>query len=266
MPGLYKVAVVALLWTAIPGSRAAAQQADPWNFRAPDISRQQLVQVLERYQAAAQSTVYGANLLAQARAAADSIRARLRDGDMHAGDRLRLTVAEQKALSDTFTVTAGPALVLPVVGSVPLAGVLRSELKDRLTRSVDSVYRDAAVQVVILTRIAIMGGVAHPGFYALAPDALIADAVTAAGGLVVDGRLTDIYIERGRGTLWQPDSLQNAMRRGMTLASLGLEPGDRIVVPVPGALSKNPTAFLQVLPYLIGLPLTLITLTQALKL
>jgi len=261
-----KVAGVAALCAALPARGATAQQGDPWNFHSPDITRQQLEQVLARYQAAAQSPVYSAGLLAATRAVADSIRARLRDGDMRAGDRLRLTVADQRALSDTFTVTAGPTLVLPVVGTLPLGGVLRSELQARITRSVDSVYRDAVVQVVQLTRVAVMGGVARPGFYALAPDALIPDAITAAGGLVAEGRLTDIYVERGLGVLWQPDSLQIAMRQGLTLAALGLEPGDRIVVPLPGALTRNPTAFLQVLPYLMSIPLTVVTLAQVLKL
>ncbi|HXY20407.1 MAG TPA: hypothetical protein VEH83_10470, partial [Gemmatimonadales bacterium] len=110
---------------------AAAQQPDPWDFRDPGISRQDLVQVLARYQAAAASPAYSAELRAEARSDADSIQARLRDGDMRVGDRLKLVVAEQKDLSDSFTVSQGPALVLPVVGTVPLQGVLRSELADR---------------------------------------------------------------------------------------------------------------------------------------
>lgn len=244
---------------------AVAQQNDPWDFRAPRVSRQLLEEVLARYQAAAQSTVYSERLRAEARGKADSIRARLKDGDMRVGDRLRLTVADQKQLSDTFTVSAGPAVVLPVIGSVALGGALRSELEGRIASSVDRVYRGAAVQVALLTRVAVMGGVGRPGYYALPSDALVPDAISAAGGLAPDARLTEIYVERGLGRVWQPESLQVAMREGRTIDDLGLQAGDRIVVPLPAALSRNPTAFLQFLPYLISLPLTLVSLVQLLK-
>ena len=144
--------------------------------------------------------------------------------------------------------------------------MLRSELQDRLTSRVDSVYRDATVQVVMLTRLAVLGGVVRPGFYALPPDALIPDVVTAAGGLTPDAKLTDIYVQRGQDKLWGSDSLLIAIGEGRTLATLGIRSGDRIVVPVPGALTRNPAALMQILPYLITLPLSLITLAQALKL
>ena len=259
------IGAAALLCAGLLAPPAAAQQGDAWDFHAPNVARQQLEQVLARYQAAAQSPAYSAAFRAVAAVKADSVRARLRDGDLHAGDRLRLTVEEQKVLSDSFTVTEGPALVLPVVGTVPLVGVLRSELQDRLTARVDSVYRDVTVQVVMLTRVAVMGGVMRPGFYSLPPDDLIPDAITVAGGLTPQAKLTDMYVERGRRRLWEGDSLQNAMRQGRTLAALGLEPGDRIVVPTPGALASNPTAFLQVLPYLVSLPLTIVSVVQLLK-
>jgi len=262
---LWKIGVGAALCTALSARVAGAQQGGPWDYRAPAASRLQLEQVLARYQAAAQSPAYSQRLRASAATVADSIRARLGDGDLRAGDRLKLTVSEQLQLTDTFAVSNGPALVLPVVGTVALAGLLRSELQDRIAARVDSVYRGAVVRVVLLTRIAIMGGVARPGFYALPPDALVPDAITFAGGLAPEAQLNGIYVERGRGRLWGADSLQGAMREGRTLADLGVESGDRIVVPMPGALMRNPTALLQFLPYLISLPLTLVSLVQLLK-
>ncbi|HXY69160.1 MAG TPA: polysaccharide biosynthesis/export family protein [Gemmatimonadales bacterium] len=256
-------ACLALGLAVLATTAAAQQQPDPWDFHDPAISRQQLVQVLARYQAAAASPAYSAELRAQARADVDTIQARLRDGDMRVGDRLRLRVAEQRDLSDSFTVTQGPSLVLPVVGIVPLVGVLRSELEDRITTAVDSVYRQAAVQVVLLTRIAITGGVVRAGFYALPRDALLEDAITAAGGLAVGASLAKAYVERGSAQLWPPDSVQVALRERRTIAVLDLQAGDRVVVPI--VAPPNPGQTAQMLIYAAQLPIAFYALYQLVK-
>ena len=242
---------------------AAAQQPDPWDYHDPGITRQQLVQVLARYQAAAASPAYSPGLRAEARRDVDSIEARLRDGDMRVGDRLRLTVPEQKSLSDSFTVTDGPALALPVVGTVPLAGVLRSELADRITAAVDTVYRQASVSVEVLTRIAVLGGVNKQGFYALPKDALLEDAIGAAGGLAVGANLAATRIERGRDVLWPQDSVLVALRERRTITQLGLRAGDRITVPV--VVPPDPARTAQMLSYILQLPLSAYAILQLVK-
>jgi len=242
---------------------AVAQQSDPWDYRAPGLSRQELLDVLARYDAAAQSPAYSARLRSQALSNADSIRARLKDGDLHVGDRVRLRVEDQVQLSDTFAVSDGPSLVLPVIGSISLHGVLRSELEERVASSIDSVYRGVAVRVLLLTRVAVIGGVARPGYYALPNDALVPDAISAAGGLASDARLTDIYVERGRGRLWEPDSLQVAMREGRTLADLRLQSGDRFVIP--RAAPKDVESTFRLITYALSLPLSLYALLQLVK-
>ena len=248
------------LCAALSARVAGAQQGGPWDYRAPTASRQQLGEVLARYQAAAQSPAYSQALRASAAAVADSIRARLSNGDLHAGDRIKLTVSEQLQLSDSFTVSDGPALVLPVVGSIALAGVLRSELQDRIAASVDSVYRNAVVRVVLLTRLAIIGGVGRPGFFALPGDALVDDAITYAGGLTATADLKGTYIERGGVKLWTPDSLQVAMRERRTIADLGLRAGDRIIVPT--VLPKDPARTVQTISYLVSVPLSIYALLK----
>jgi len=239
---------------------AVAQRDDSWDYRSPGITRPQLEQILARYQAAAQSPAYSAELRASATRDADSIRARLAQGDLRVGDHLRMSVEGQTLLSDTFTVSVGPVLILPAVGSVDLRGVLRSELQDRVAGAVDSVYRNAVVRVEVLTRLAVIGGVPRPGFYALPRQALVDDAVTAAGGLAPDGRLAGVHVERGPQHLWRSDSLRVAMSERRTIGDLGLQSGDEIVIPT--SLPSDPARTAQTISYIVSVPLSIYALLK----
>ena len=223
-----------------PDALCGAPPAGPRRSRATrgttarrDLPRAQLQEVLARYEAAAQSTAYSERLRAEARSNADSIRARLRDGDMRVGDRVRLTVDGQAQLTDTFAVSAGPAL--RAAGGRQRGPGGRAALRAGGPRS-----RRAWTACTGARRSGwscsrgwwSSAGVARPGFYALPREALVDDAISAAGGLAPDGRLAEAYIERGRGRLWETDSLQIAMRERRTIGDLGLQAGDRIVVPI----------------------------------
>ena len=258
-----KLGVGVAICAALLGHSAQAQQGDPWDYRGPGIARRQLEEVLARYEAAAQSPAYSEGLRARVQAGADSIRARLRGGDLRVGDFVLLTVDGQPQLTDTFTVSSGPALMLPVVGSVALGGVLRSEVEALLSRSVDRVYRGAVVRARMLTRVAVIGGVARSGFYALPSEALVEDAIIAAGGLSGSAPVEKAFIERGRNRLWQPDSLQVAMREKRTLEQLGIQDGDRLVVP-PAAMPRDPIRNLQIIGTLVALPISIFALLQLL--
>jgi protein involved in polysaccharide export with SLBB domain len=258
-----KLGVGFVLFATLLALPVQAQQSDPWDYRGPGIARRQLEEVLARYEAAAQSPAYSEGLRARVQAGADSIRARLQGGDLRVGDFVLLSVDGQPQLTDTFTVSSGPALMLPVVGGVALGGVLLSEVEALLSRSVDRVYRGAVVRARLLTRVAIIGGVLRPGFYSLLSEARIDDAITAAGGLAGAAPLAGVSVERGRGTLWQPDSLQVAIREARTIGQLGIQDGDRIVIP-PAAMPRDPYRTMQIVTALTSVPLSIFALLQLL--
>jgi protein involved in polysaccharide export with SLBB domain len=242
---------------------ARAQQPDAWDTRDPSLTRAQLEQRLVRYDAAARSPAYSEGLRARARAGAAAIRGRLQDGDVHVGDRLRVEVEGQTLPTDTFTVTAGPALILPGVGRIALAGVLHSELQAQISGSVDRVFRGVTVRVRPLTRIVVVGGVVRPGFYALPADALVEDAIAAAGGLAPDAKLTGARVDRGNAPLVRPDSLQTAIQRRFTIGDLRLQDGDRFTVPV--VVRRDSEATVRTLSYLLSIPLSLYTVVQLIR-
>jgi hypothetical protein len=86
------------------------------------------------------------------------------------GDRILLSVEGDSALTDTFTVVAGPVLRLPQIGDISLASVPRSGIEPYLTRELGRYINDPVVSARALIRISVMGEVARPGFYAVPID------------------------------------------------------------------------------------------------
>jgi protein involved in polysaccharide export with SLBB domain len=150
------------------------------------------------------------------------------------GDRIFLHVEGDSALSDTFTVVAGPALRLPNIGEVSLAGVRRGDIEAHLTRELGRYINDAVLQARALIRVSVVGEVTRPGYYAVPIDLVLTDALMLAGGTTKDARVDRLHILRGNSSVWSGDALQTAIARGATLDELGIRAGDRIQVPRKG--------------------------------
>ncbi|MDJ1157076.1 polysaccharide biosynthesis/export family protein [Chelatococcus sp. SYSU_G07232] len=111
---------------------------------------------------------------------------------------LKGEVFEWTALNGEYTVGAGGAIDLPLVGSIPAAGLATSELAkaiaERLQAKVGLVERpDASVEVVQFRPFFVTGKVDRPGEYPYRPGLTVLQAVAIAGGLQ---RTTDIGLMR----------------------------------------------------------------------
>ena len=193
-----------------------------------------------------------------ARAEAALIRARLESGDFQAGDRISLRVEGEPQLTDTFTVGAGPELVLPQMGALPLTGVLRSEFQQQLQAHLARYLRDPVVQIRSLIRVLVEGEVVRPGFYGVAPQQPLADVISAAGGFTQRAQPTGIRVERGRTTIWSGQTLQQALGRGDSFDYLNLRAGDRVLVPARGDTERT----IRIIGVLVTIPLAVFTLTR----
>ena len=147
------------------------------------------------------------------------------------GDRVLLEVEGDSILSDTFTVVAGPALRLPAIGEISLAGVPRNELQAHMTRELGKYLKDPVVEARALIRVSVLGEVTRPGYYAVPVDLVLADALMLAGGATQSARVERLSIMRGDASLWSGNRLQQEIARGATLDELGMRAGDRIQVP-----------------------------------
>lgn len=168
---------------------------------------------------------------AVASAAAAQVPAQTRLAPFQIGDRILLQVEGNTALTDTFTVVAGPAVRLPDIGEISLAGVPRAEVEPHLAKELGRFIKDPVIEARALIQISVSGEVARPGFYAIPIDLVLPDALMLAGGATPDARIDRLTIVRGKSSLWGENALQGAIARGATIDQLGMRAGDRIQVP-----------------------------------
>src|SRR6267378_4574583 len=152
-----------------------------------------------------------AMLLATIVAGVAQVSAQTRATLFQVGDRILLRVEGDSALSDTFTVVAGPALRLPAIGEISLAGVRRTDLEAHLTRELGRYLKDPVVQARALIRVSVVGEVTRPGYYAVPTDLVLADALMVAGGPTQDAKVDQLRILRGGSALWSGNRLQGAI-------------------------------------------------------
>ena len=169
---------------------------------------------------------------------AETIERRLQNGDFLSGDRVVLHVIGEPALNDTLTVRANQLLPLPGLADLPLQGVLRSELRDRMEAHLSRFLRAPQFSVTPLIRLAVIGEVAKPGFYAIPADARVTDAVMLAGGPSGNGDPNRLKVSRGGRPLMAEAEMRDVVSRGLSLDLAGLAPGDEIIVGQRGHNSQ----------------------------
>lgn len=199
-----------------------------------ELSREGLDSLLVSYEETAASSVYSQAIREQARREAELIRSRLAEGDFRVGDQIQLVVEGEQELTNTFVVQAGPAIILPRLGSISLRGVLRSELQDHLRTEIGRYIRNPSVQARSFVRLVITGSVASAGFHVVPINSVFSDVLMVAGGPSGNADLKEIRIEREDRVIWEGAALQQAIIEGRTLDQLSLRAGDEIVVPTAG--------------------------------
>jgi protein involved in polysaccharide export with SLBB domain len=192
------------------------------------------------------------------RAGAALVQARLEHGDFQPGDRIFIRVEGEAALTDTFVVAAGPQLELPQVGTVPLQGVLRSELEARLKTHLAQYLREPVVHARALIRLLVDGDVQRPGYYGAAPQQPLVDVIAQAGGLTPRANAREMRIERGTQVIWRGKALSDALGDGHSIDQLSLRAGDRLFVPG----HRDGARALGAVYMLVSISLAIFTMTQ----
>lgn len=92
-----------------------------------------------------------------------------------AGERVAVVEGER-------TVDRNGDVYLPYAGTVHLAGLDQSSLRELLVESYRPFYADPVLNVTVALRVTVTGAVASPGQFFLDPTATLIDALAAAGG------------------------------------------------------------------------------------
>lgn len=208
----------------------AGQTNRAWNPQSLQMERSELVELLEQFEAVAQSPGYSQAVRSSAERDAGIIQERLERGDFGVGDRIQLDVEGEPDLSDSFLVEPGPRITLPLVGSISLQGVLRSELEEHLNDELSRFLVTPVVRAESLIRLGVLGSVGAPGFFTVPADMLLGDVLMHAGGPTPEADMESMRIERAGQPLWQGAEFQQALAEGWTLDQLNVVAGDQIVV------------------------------------
>jgi hypothetical protein len=197
---------------------------------------------------------YTAETRARGRQEIELIRSRLDEGDFQVGDKIDLVVTGEQDLTSSFTVAQGQVIHLSPEWTVPLRGVLRSELQNHIHEFLKLYIRRPDIRVNNSTiRITVGGdGVGASQFIDAPADSRLIDVITTAG-LTPNAKIEEIRIERSGEEIWSGDPLYHvAITEGRTLDQLSLRAGDRIQVPASGGGFKA-IDVLRALPYIITL-------------
>ena len=182
------------------------------------------------------------------------------ESDFQVGDPVRLQIEGEQQFTGTFTVVPGPALVLPVIGEISLAGVPRADIEPYLAQQLGRFLKKPVVHARALVRLSILGEVEKPGFYAVPASAVLSDALMTAGGPTREAKFTDARIERNGDPLWAGERLQKAIAQGMTLDQLRLRTGDQVFVP--REIRRDGEAKWRVIGILVSLPAAVYGVTR----
>ncbi len=222
-------------------------------------TRAELESTLASYEKLAVSTS-DKKVKEQAMNDAAAVRERLRTGDFYPGDRMVIRVLNDTSVSDTFTVKQGRVLDFNSIPELSLAGVLDSELLDRVKTHIAKYIRDPDVTVTPLVRLQLTGGIGQPGWYQFRTDQTLTDAIMSIGGPSQTAEINKTDILRNGTVLVGRGATARALRSGKTIGDLGLRDGDELrIAEQPNA---RPSRLWTLLPLVTSLLFTIRYITR----
>jgi polysaccharide export outer membrane protein len=143
---------------------------------------------------------------------------------LDAGDKLRVVVYGQEGLTNTYAISAGGSITMPLIGAVPARGQTPAGLAAAISAKLRNGYirePSVAVEIEAYRPFFILGEVAAPGQYPYVPNMSVESAVAIAGGFSPRAR-------RDRVTLTHTDA--SGSERIVVPPGTAVGPGDTVLV------------------------------------
>jgi polysaccharide export outer membrane protein len=143
---------------------------------------------------------------------------------LDSGDRLRVVVFGQDALSNNYTVDAAGQVTLPLIGVVGARGKTTAQLSGAIAARLRQSYlRDPSVAVEVETYrpFFVLGEVTYPGQYPYVPNMTVETAVAIAGGFTPRASKSRVTVTR---------KIEGQTTRTKLPLQAPLRPGDSITV------------------------------------
>jgi len=118
---------------------------------------------------------------------------------LDAGDKLRVVVYGQEGLTNTYSISAGGTITMPLIGAVPARGRTPQGLAAEITARLRNGFirePSVAVEVESYRPFFILGEVQAPGQYPYVPNMTAESAVAIAGGFSPRARKDRVTITR----------------------------------------------------------------------
>jgi protein involved in polysaccharide export with SLBB domain len=154
-------------------------------------------------------------------------------GALRPGDVIRLRIWREPDLSGDFRVDEQGTVVFPKIGQKQVLGLQPDTLRSQLVRSYSVYLRNPAIEVTLLRRITILGGVRNPGLYPVDPTMTMADAFALAGGITPEGKSDQVELVRdNQRTLFK-------ISKETRITDTPVRSGDQLYVPTRSWLARN---------------------------
>jgi protein involved in polysaccharide export with SLBB domain len=116
------------------------------------------------------------------------------------GDRIRIAVWRDSALSGEFAIAPDGSIIHPLYRSVSVTGIPMDEVERRLRTFLSRFTVEPAFVATPLVRIIVGGEVRQPNVYTVPWGTTVTQAIALAGGPTDRGRMERVQVHRRNGT------------------------------------------------------------------
>ncbi len=153
------------------------------------------------------------------------------------GDKIDITVYRHDDLKRSIIIDSSGRIMFPLIGDVHAAGVsifiLRDELQKRLSKYLVNPQVTINVTSIKSQKIVVLGEVNKPGIFSLDSEMSVLDAISKAGGITNDAKLSNVLLIRKRQGKAEAISLniKKTLKEGDISQNKYLRSGDMLFVP-----------------------------------